>query len=455
MEPIQILEQRKAQVARKEDAATIACCKPSLAGTVSQRSCVFCGARVVLYPITDALHVIHGPIGCAAYTWDIRGALSSTGSRLHRNSFSTDLREKDVIFGGEKKLAASLRELIAETKPKAAFVYSTCLSGIIGDDVAAVCKKIAAEMGLPVIPVESPGFSGTKRDGYRAACDALYKLVGGGDTSNIGPHSINLLGEFNIAGETFMMKDYFRRLGIQVVSCITGDGRVDDIRRCHGAKLNLLQCSGSLQNFAKRLQEDYGIPFHRISFFGLEDTAAALYDTARLLGDPEIESRTRDFVARELTRIMPELRRYRRLLKGKKAAVYTGGAFRAFSLLRALRTLGIQTVLIGSQTGNAQDYAQLKELCDPGTVIVDDSNTLELAKFCLELDVDLFIGGVKERPIAYKLGIGFCDHNHERKEILAGFEGMLNFAKEVHASITSPVWNYVPRRQKGVVHVQT
>ncbi len=106
----------------------------------------------------------------------------------------------------------------------------------------------------------------------------------------------------------------------------------------------------------------------------------------------------------------------------------------------------MRTVLVGSQTGNPQDYEQLKELCDPGTVIVDDSNPLELAKFCLEKDVDLFIGGVKERPIAYKLGIGFCDHNHERKEALAGFEGMLNFAKEVHASVMSPVWNYVPRR---------
>jgi len=79
---------------------------------------------------------------------------------------------------------------------------------------------------------------------------------------------------------------------------------------------------------------------------------------------------------------------------------------------------------------------------------VDDANPLELAKFCLEKDVDLFIGGVKERPIAYKLGIGFCDHNHERKEPLAGYIGMLNFAKEVYASVASPVWQFAPRRAK-------
>jgi nitrogenase molybdenum-cofactor synthesis protein NifE len=66
----------------------------------------------------------------------------------------------------------------------------------------------------------------------------------------------------------------------------------------------------------------------------------------------------------------------------------------------------------------------------------------------LEKGADLLIGGFKERPIAYKMGIGFCDHNHERKEALAGYEGMLNFAREVHTSVTSPVWKYSPARIK-------
>jgi len=108
--------------------------------------------------------------------------------------------------------------------------------------------------------------------------------------------------------------------------------------------------------------------------------------------------------------------------------------------------IGMETAIVGSQTGDKEDYRQLQEMADPGTIIVDDANPLELAKFCLEKDVDLFIGGVKERPIAYKLGIGFCDHNHERKEPLAGYVGMLNFAREVYASVASPVWQFAPRR---------
>ena len=88
-------------------------------------------------------------------------------------------------------------------------------------------------------------------------------------------------------------------------------------------------------------------------------------------------------------------------------------------------------------------------MCDEGTILVDDTNPLELSRFVQEKDVDLFIGGVKERPIAFKLGIGFCDHNHERKEALAGFEGMINFAREVYRSVKSPVWKLVPRKRSG------
>ena len=132
----------------------------------------------------------------------------------------------------------------------------------------------------------------------------------------------------------------------------------------------------------------------------------------------------------------------RRRCEGKRAAIYVGGAFKAFSLVRSLRTLGMQTVLVGSQTGNKETTSCCARLCDEGTIIVDDSNPLELASFIEEKQVDLFIGGVKERPIAYKLGVGFCDHNHERKIALAGFEGMLNFASEVYSSCMSPVWQF-------------
>ncbi|WP_152439857.1 nitrogenase iron-molybdenum cofactor biosynthesis protein NifE [Arcticibacter svalbardensis] len=437
----EFLTGREKQIVRSGTTSeAILCAKPSLAGSVSQRACVFCGSRVVLYPISDALHLIHGPIGCAVYTWDIRGALSS-GPELHRNSFSTDLQEKDVVFGGEKKLYASLIELIDRYKPKAAFVYSTCLVGVIGDDLEAVCKKVGLEKSIPVIPVQAPGFNGTKKDGYKVACEALATLVGTSDRE-IPKFSINILGDFNIAGELWLLLDYYRRMGIHVNATITGDGRVDAIRNAHKASLNVVQCSGSMMYLAKLMQEKYGVPFMRVSYFGLEDMSEALYGVAKFFKDKDLMIKASEIVKEEFLRIMPVIKEYKEKLQGKKAAIYVGGSFKAISLIKALRLIGVQTVVVGSQTGTSEDYELIQQLCDEGTIIVDDSNPIELSTFVKEKKADIFIGGVKERPIAYKLGLGFCDHNHERKEALAGYEGMLNFAKEIYATAMSPVWQF-------------
>jgi nitrogenase molybdenum-cofactor synthesis protein NifE len=439
------IKEREKQIARTgTDSFTISCEKASIAGSVSQRACVFCGSRVVLYPIADALHLVHGPIGCASYTWDIRGALSS-GPQIHRLSFSTDLREHNVIFGGEKKLYKALIELIDEYKPNAAFVYSTCIVGVIGDDVEAVCKKVSTEKGITVLPVMAEGFNGTKKDGYKVACEALFKLMETSEQKKQISFSINILGDFNLAGELWILAEYYKKIGVNIVAQITGDGRVDDIRRAGTACLNVVQCSGSMTWLAKNMKEKYGIPYKRVSYFGIEDMSDALYEVAKFFNNETMMKAARELVSSEITRLLPVLKEYRQKLEGRKAAIYVGGAFKAISLVKALRLIGVKTVVIGSQTGNAEDYQLIKDICDEGTIVVDDSNPIELQHFIRETGADIFIGGVKERPIAHKLGIGFCDHNHERKEALAGYEGMLNFAKEIFATATSPVWQFATR----------
>ncbi len=247
------LKERTLQIFEKGiDTFEMTCDRVSTAGSISQRACTFCGSRVVLYPIVDALHLVHGAIGCAAYTWDIRGSLSS-GPQLHRSSFCTDLREKEVIYGGEKKLKNALSILIEKHQPKAAFVYSTCIAGIIGDDVGAVCKEVQKKTGIAVIPVHSEGFKGTKKDGYRAACDALMHIIGMNDTPQV-PLSVNILGDFNIAGEIWVIKKYFEQMGLKVVATLTGDARVEQIMSAHTAQLNVVQCSGSMRFLAKQMK---------------------------------------------------------------------------------------------------------------------------------------------------------------------------------------------------------
>ena len=436
-----ILEERKASIRCGHAARgnSLKCESDSVAGSVSQRACVYCGARVVLNPITDAFHIVHGPIGCASYTWDIRGSLSS-GSETYRNSFSTDLREKDVIFGGAKKLEGAIDEIVEKYNARNIFVYATCIAGVIGDDIEGVCRAAEGKYGIRAIPVQSSGFAGNKAMGYRAACNALMKLMGDG-VHGEDAAGVNFLGDFNLAGEGWIISGYLKSMGVDVVSWLTGDSRCEDILKAPGARLNIVQCAGSMTYLAKMMEEKFGIPYIKVSFFGIEDTRDSLYRIAEAIGGGAAE-KLRRLLAREEAGTSERLGRFRSRLEGKKAAIYVGGGFKAISLIKQFAELGMKTVMVGTQTGKAEDYETIRGLVDEDTVILDDANPSELEKFMKEKGADILVGGVKERPLAYKLGVAFCDHNHERKHPLCGFEGAVNFAAEVDMTINSPVWKF-------------
>jgi len=465
---VDTLEERQPYITRKQEEGQIiplACDNNSLAGAISQRACVYSGARVVLNPVTDAVHLVHGPIGCVGYTWDIRGAKSS-GVETNRSSFSTDMKEIDVVFGGEKKLSNAIDELVELYHPPVIFVYSTCIVGIIGDDLEAVCKTASKKHNIPVLPVKSEGFKGNKSDGYKAACDALKQLIKRPENgvvkkelkvktelnekeikdSKVKKPKINILGDFNVAGDVWLIKPLFEQMGIEVIVSMTGDSTAESISRAAEADLNLVQCSGSMTYLAKWMQQEYGIPYQTISFFGIEDISIALRKTAEYFGSEEMKKTAEETLEAETNRIMPEISHVRERVKGKKAAIYMGGPAKALTLIKGFAELGMEVVIIGTQTGKKEDYEQISYSVRDGTVIVDDANPLELADLLVKQKADLMVAGVKERFIAYKLGVAFCDFNHDRVLEFEGFDGFVNFAKEVDASINSPVWKAVRQR---------
>jgi nitrogenase molybdenum-cofactor synthesis protein NifE len=443
---INILEERKSSISGMDmcKGKGICCEKESVSGAVSQRACVYCGARVVLNPITDAYHIVHGPIGCASYTWDIRGSLTS-GSDTFRNSFSTDLQETDIVFGGIKKLDAAIDELMekASPRPRVIFIYATCIVGVIGDDVEASCRRIEEQYGIRAIAVKSSGFSGTKSQGYKLACDAIMSLIKPHREENSEKvFGVNFLGDYNLAGEIWIIKNYLKKIGIPVISTITGDSSYDTLVKAPSAMLNVVQCAGSSAYLAKRMEDEFGIPSIKVSFFGLEDTSNSIIRIAYALGDEKIIEKAKEFVKNKSAEYAPVIEKYKPYLKGKKAAIFVGGGFKAISLIRQFNELGMETVVVGTQTGKKEEYEIISSLVNENTVVLDDANPAELERFMTEKEADILVGGVKERPLAYKLGISFCDHNHERKHPLAGFEGIENFVKEVHTSVNSPVWRF-------------
>ena len=408
----------------------------------AQGGCAFDGAMIALVPITDAAHLVHGPIACAGNSWGSRGSLSS-GPMLYKTGFTTDVGENDVIFGGEKKLYKAILELKERYQPAAVFVYATCVTALIGDDIDAVCKVAAEKIGTPVIPVIAPGFIGSKNLGNRFGGESLLEyVVGTAEPEYTTPYDINLIGEYNIAGEMWGVLPLFEKLGIRVLSKITGDARYEEVRYAHRAKLNVMICSRALLNMARKMQERYGIPYIEESFYGIKDINRCLRTVAAKLGDADLQERTEKLIAEETASLDIALAPYRAKLKGKRIVLYTGGV-KSWSIISAAKDLGIEVVATSTRKSTEEDKAKIKNLLGNDGIMLEKGNATELLKLIEETNADMLIAGGRNQYTALKARIPFLDINQERHHPYAGYVGMVEMARELTEALYSPVWEQI------------
>jgi nitrogenase molybdenum-cofactor synthesis protein NifE len=389
---------------------------------------------------------VHGPIACEGNSWDNRGAASS-GSDLWRTSFTTDMNETDVVFGGEKRLFKSCREIIEKYDPPAIFVYQTCVPAMIGDDINAVCKAASEKFGKPVIPVNAPGFVGPKNLGNKLAGEALLDhVIGTVEPEYTTPYDINIIGEFNLSGELWQVKPLLDELGIRVLSCISGDGRYNEVASAHRAKASMMVCSKAMINVARKMEERYGIPFFEGSFYGIEDSSDSLRELARLLisqGAPEeLMERTEKLIAREEARAWAAIAKYKPRFKGKKVLLITGGV-KSWSVVAALQEAGLELVGTSVKKSTREDKERIKELMGQDAHMIDDMTPRDMYKMLKDAKADIMLSGGRSQFIALKATMPWLDINQERHHAYMGYIGMVKLVKEIDKTLYNPVWEQV------------
>ena len=420
----------------------------------SAGGCAFDGAQIALLPIADVAHIVHGPIACAGSSWDNRGA-RSTGPALYRLGMTTDLSEQDVIMGrGEKRLFHAVKQAIDRYQPAAVFVYSTCVTALIGDDLPAICKAAEQRWGVPVVPVDSAGFYGSKNLGNRIAGEVMVQYVVGTCEPSPPPvdparpdlkvHDINLIGEYNIAGELWRVLPLFDELGLRVLCTLSGDTRFREVQTMHRAEVNMIVCSRAMLNVARKLKERFGTPWFEGSFYGVRDVSQALRDIARLIGDPNLSQRTEAVIAREEASADSALEPWRQRLHGKRALLYTGGV-KSWSIVSALQDLGITVVATGTKKSTEEDKARIRELMGEDARMIEDGNPRELLALSKEYQADLLIAGGRNMYTALKARLPFLDINQEREFAYAGYRGMVELARQIARTVENPVWDAVRR----------
>jgi nitrogenase molybdenum-cofactor synthesis protein NifE len=407
-------------------------------GTV-QGGCAFDSAMITLVPITDAAHVVHGSSGCAASMWGSLTSLSSD-STLYKTRFTSEIEESDIIFGGAKKLRKGILELQRRYKPAAVFVYSTCITAMIGDDIEGVCRDVAQETGIPAIPVHCPGFIGTQSLGHRVAGEALLEHVIGTAEPDIStPFDINLIGEYNIAGAIWNVLPLLEKLGIRVLAKITGDAHYQEICYAHRAKLNVVLSSKPLTSMAKRMQKKFGISYIEESFYGVEDMNRCLRNIAEKLGNVDLEKRTEKLIAEETAALDEKLAIYRTQLQNKRI-VLDIGSFKSWLMIFAAKKLGMEVIPIITNDITEDEQTRIKNLLGQEGIILQQESPEEIQQIINTHQADMLIGDRRYQYCAIAGNISFIDINNERNHPYAGYAGMLEVTKELYAAFSNPVW---------------
>lgn len=422
-------------------------------GVMSMRGCAYAGAKGVVFgPIKDMIHISHGPVGCGQYSWAARRNFANGVPGIDNYvtmQITSDFQEKDIVFGGDKKLT----NLVSEANNlfplnKGVSILSECPIGLIGDDIEAVARSTSKEIEKPVIPCRCEGFRGVSQSlGHHIANDSLrdwvYEKDLEGKPVEDSPYNIALLGDYNIGGDAWSSRKILEDMGLNVISQSTGDQSVNEIVNTSKAKLILLHCYRSMNYISRYLEEKHGIPWLEFNFFG----PTQIYKSMRKIAeqfDEKIQKRTEELIETKYKPAFDKIvGKYKPRLDGKNAMLFVGG-LRPRHTIPAFRDLGVQVSITGYEFAHNDDYTRTLEYVDQTTFIVDDMNEYEMEKLIENFKPDMVGSGIKEKYSTQKSGIPFRQmHSWDYSGPYHGLDGFAVFARDMDMAINGPVWKKV------------
>ncbi len=473
----------------------------TIPGIITQRGCCYAGCKgVVLGPTRDIVNLVHGPIGCSFYAWLTRRNQTDPGpegENFMTYTFSTDMQDSNIVFGGEKKLEQAIREAYEIFKPHAIAIFSTCPVGLIGDDIHTVARLMKEELGINVFGFSCEGYKGVSQSaGHHIANNGIFKhVVGLNDKiEKSSKFRVNLLGEYNIGGDAFVIEKYFEEMGITLVSTYSGNSSIYQFEKSHTADLNMVMCHRSINYIAEMMEKKYGIPWIKVNFIGADAAAKSLRKIADYFEDDGLKAKAEKIIKREMLEVKKVADDVKTRCDGKLAMMFVGGS-RAHHYQELFSEIGMKTVSAGYEFAHRDDYegrkvlgsikidadsrnieeldvkkdeekyrpelAEKKEtLIKKGynfedydgmmpemgknSLVIDDISHWEAEKLIEFYKPAIFCAGIKEKYVIQKFGIPLKQlHSYDYGGPYAGFKGAINFYKEIDRMVNTSIWKLV------------
>ncbi len=364
-------------------------------------SCPMVGVYRALAFCPGACVIFHGPLGCAhvGQTMDLGSGFrviadGGMDSFAPAPLVSSHLREKDSIFGGIGRLEDCISYVVETYAPRCIFVVTSCVAGVIGDDVEEAAKEAEVRHGIPIIAMPFAGFLGGEYgDGYYETANLVISRFFEKREKVTG--RVLLLGdqmgpEGQYATEVKRLLSLFGLTAAYQFPGYVPATEWGDISSCeYSIVLGAADRSAGLLKLAKRLEDDYGIrTLGDVYPIGFSETKRWIAALAKLLGASE---KGVEITSSETKRIEAAAAAFLSVTREKKLVIGTGRSLKWYNPAETLASVSVLHMKVSGIVfyGNLTEAekADIREKCaaypdvpfyeaDAGKEIMDEADVL-------------------------------------------------------------------------------
>ena len=423
--------------------------------------CVLAGINSVLAAINHVCPILHSGPGCCMQT-----TAAEQGNSGHKHACfvsgvslpSSNMLEKEVVFGGVNKLRTTIQGAIEVIDADAYFVLTGCTAGIIGDDIQSVTDEFT-EKGHKVFAIDTPGFAGDSLLGYETVWNTfLDKVIQPPREDVKAKRARPLVNIFGIvpyhdpywSGTLEEIDRILSKLGIEVNTFFTKHQGIDVVEHCSEADLNIIINPWLFNGPAKKFEKKFGVPSLRFPFVpvGATDTSRFVREVAAAL---KLDSALVDkVIAEEEDYVYSYLAQSIGQLSWKRFAV-AGDASSAIGLTRYLANdYSFSPILVvitetiyrpEDKERIIQNISQLEYAAAPKIVFASDQWEINQAILNEPEDISLLVGSTNEKEIGLEKQIQFLNATFPLNDRLvfnrtyAGYRGSLTFTEDLYDNL--------------------
>ena len=247
------------------------------------------GAMQTVQAINRALPILHSGPGCA------QKLSEGTGSSgyFSPNIFPcTSINEKDVVFGGVKKLDSTIENALKVVDADLYVVLTGCIPEIVGDDTGEVVSRYAGS-DKPVIYAPTAGLKGNNYKGHEQVIDAIVdQYLQKSETKKKG--LVNIWADVPYQdlfwlGNIRELEKLVSELGLTPNTIFGYKRGIDNIRKIPEAEFNLLVSPWVGLSTMKKMERKLGIPYLHCKTLpvGATETSKFLREVGKFAGVSE------------------------------------------------------------------------------------------------------------------------------------------------------------------------